>query len=85
MFLVPLKVARCSFAAGDNNQVVSYDFEVPAEATEGDHFDFVFTLTDQDSKTATANVTVTATATPVAVIEVESSSEGVGTTSVGAY
>ena len=73
-----------SFAAGDNNQVVSYDFEVPAEATEGDHFDFVFTLTDQDSKTATANVTVTATATPVAVIEVESSSEGVGTTSVGA-
>ncbi len=71
-----------SFNADDNNQLVSYAFEVPADAEEGEDFALTFTLTDDTDKTATANVTVTATATPVnsEVIEIATSTEGVGTT-----
>lgn len=74
-----------SFNADDENQVVTYPFTVPADAAEGDVYDFTFTLTDNEDRTATASVTVTATATPEEpeeelVVEVASSTEGVGTT-----
>ncbi|WP_017730394.1 hypothetical protein [Nafulsella turpanensis] len=68
------------FVADDNTQVVSYDFNLPADAAEGDAYELVFTVTDNQERTASANVTVTATATPVNTIVVESSEEGVGNT-----
>lgn len=53
-----------NFTAGDDNQLVTYPFTVPADAEEGEAFALTFTLTDDEDRTAAANVTVTATATP---------------------
>lgn len=53
-----------SFDAEDKNQMIKYTFAVPAEATEGQAYDFNFTLSDKEGRTATAVVKVTATATP---------------------
>ena len=69
-----------TFSADDNSQLVSYSFEVPADATEGDTYELTFTLTDEENKTAAATVTVTATATPTNTIVVSGSENGVGTT-----
>lgn len=53
-----------SFDAEDKNQMIKYTFAVPAEAAEGQAYDFNFTLSDKEGRTATAIVKVTATATP---------------------
>lgn len=58
-----------SFVAGDNSQVVSYDFTVPADAAEGATYELTFTVTDSEGETASDNVVVTASATPSRTIE----------------
>lgn len=54
-----------AFEAEKNEQTVTYNFAVPADAAEGATYDLTFTLTDKENETATATVTVTATAEPV--------------------
>lgn len=71
-----------AFSSGDNIQVVTYPFTVPADAEEGEAYTLTFTLTDAQDKTASTNVTVTATATPQAVVEVMGGTDGIGGTAV---
>lgn len=64
------------YDASDDNQIVSYAFGVPADASEGQAYELTFTLTDTEGRTDAADVTVTATATPSAQVEVNPDANG---------
>lgn len=62
--------------------VVTYEFDVPADAAEGQTYSISFTVTDNQNRTATTGTpaTVTVAAEPAQIIELMESAEGVGTT-----
>lgn len=62
--------------------IVTYVFNVPAEAAEGATYSVSFTVTDSQNRTAatSAAATITVAAEPAQVIDVAESANGVGTT-----
>lgn len=62
--------------------IVTYEFEVPAEAAEGDTYSVNFTVTDNQNRTAvtTTAATITVAEEPAQTIDVNESADGVGTT-----
>ena len=60
-----------NFNADQTSQTVSYAFEVPEDAEEGETFSITFTLTDDEGDTDAATVTVKATADPTPVAGAE--------------
>jgi hypothetical protein len=68
--------------AGQNTGIVSYSFEVPETAAEGDDFSIAFTVTDMKNQSAStsAPAVVTVAEAPAQTINIAESATGVGTT-----
>ncbi len=62
--------------------IVTYEFSVPADASEGDVFTVSFTVTDTKNRSSTtaALAKITVAQEPAAIIDVQESADGVGTT-----
>ncbi|MEX2231700.1 MAG: hypothetical protein WD824_06050 [Cyclobacteriaceae bacterium] len=62
--------------------IVTYEFEVPGDAAEGDTYSVNFTVTDNKNRTTTSTTaaTITVAEEPAQTIELNESADGVGTT-----
>lgn len=71
---------KTDFAAGDQNELYSFDYTVPVAAAEGSTINLTITATDLRDRIATTTVTITVSQVPAQIIEVSSAAGGVGTT-----